>query len=70
MKTISIDIGFFFELWESQGVGNIQTFLNIFKQRMRDFFTQDWHSRLQNSTRARCYLTFANFQYQKYLDVF
>ena len=56
----------FLEVWESQGVGNIQMFLNIFKQRMRDVFTQDWHSRLQNSTRARCYLTFANFQYQKY----
>ena len=36
---------------------------------MSDVFTQDWHSRLQNSTRARFYLTFANFQYQKYLDV-
>ena len=31
----------FLEVWESQGVGNIQRFLNIFKQRMRCF-----HSRL------------------------
>lgn len=36
---------------------------------MRDVFTQDWHSRLENSTRARCYLTLADFKYQKYLDV-
>ena len=54
----------YFEVWESQGVGNMQTFLNIFKQRMSDVF--DWHSRLQDSTRARCYLTFAKFLYQKY----
>ena len=31
----------FLEVWESQGVGNIQTFLNTFKQRMRDVFTQE-----------------------------
>ena len=43
--------------------------LNIFKQRVRDVFTQTWHSRLENSTRARCFLTFADFKYQEYLDV-
>ena len=59
----------FLEVWEAQGVGNIKAFLNIFKQRIKDVFTQEWHSRLENSTRARCYLTFANFQYQKYLNV-
>ena len=42
--------------------------LNIFTQRIEDIFTQDWYSRLENSTRARCYLTFAYFKYQKYLD--
>ena len=36
---------------------------------MRDVLTQDWHSRLENSTRARCFLTFADFKYQEYLDV-
>ena len=30
---------------------------------------QDWHSRLENSTRARFYLNIENFQYQKYLDI-
>ena len=59
----------FLHVWESQGVGNENAFLKIFKQRITDNFTQNWHSRLGNSTRARSYLTFANFQYQKYLDI-
>ena len=59
----------FLEVWEAQGVGNIKAFLNIFRQRVKDNFVQDWHSRLEKSSRARCFLTFANFQYQKYLDV-
>ena len=33
----------FFEVRESQGVGNEELFLGIFKQRVRDVFTQDWH---------------------------
>ena len=44
-----------------QGVGNIGVFMNIFKQRVRDIFIQNWHERLENSTRARCSLTFASF---------
>ena len=59
----------FMAVWESQGVGNIETFLSVCKQRVRDVFTQNWHSRLENSTRARCYITLASFQYQKYLDI-
>ena len=58
----------FLEVWEAQGVGNANAFMNIFKQRIKDVFTQQWHARLENSTRARCYLTFATFKYQQYLD--
>ena len=58
----------FLEVWEAQGVGNNELFFSIFKQRVRDVFTQDWHSRLENSTRARCFITFASFQYKTYLD--
>ena len=46
----------FMVVWESQGVGNIETLLSTFKQIMRDVFTQNWHSRLENATRARCYI--------------
>lgn len=59
----------FMEVWEVQGVGNINAFLNIFKQRVRDVFTQEWHARLENSSRARCYITFSSFRYQTYLNV-
>ena len=58
----------FLEVWEAQGVGNVNAFMNIFKQRIKDVFTQQWHAKLENSTRARCYLTFATFKYQKYFD--
>ena len=58
----------FLEVWEAQGVENNELFFSIFKQRVRDVFTQDWHSRLENSTRARCFITFASFQYKTYLD--
>ena len=59
----------FFEVWESQGVGNEKLFLGIFKQRVRDVFTQNWHLRLEDSTRARCFITFSSFQYKTYLDM-
>ena len=68
VKDLLSRLGFLI-VWETQGVGNVKPFLNIFKQRVRDVFTQDWHSRLENSTRARCFLTFADFKYQEYLDV-
>ena len=58
----------FLEVWKAQGVGNVNVLMNIFKQRIKDVFTQQWHARLENFTSARCYLTFATFQYQKYLD--
>ena len=48
-------------VWESQVVGNcIETCLSSFKQRERDVFTQIWQSKLDNSTRARCYITLAS----------
>ena len=59
----------FQDVWFFKCVVNINIFLNTFKSRMRDMFMQDWHSRLENSTRARFYLNIENFQYQKYLDI-
>ena len=56
------------EVWDFQGVGNEQAFLVEFKKRTKDIFVQDWHSRLEESTRARFYNTVANFGYQSYLD--
>ncbi|MCG8047978.1 MAG: reverse transcriptase family protein, partial [Candidatus Thiodiazotropha endolucinida] len=47
----------FMEVWLAQGVRNSETFLKAFKLRLKDIFVQDWHSRLETSTRARCYIT-------------
>ena len=61
----------FLEVWNAQGVGNINNFLYIFKTRVRDIYIyiQDWHSRLENSTRARFYINLSNFEFQRYLEV-
>ena len=58
----------FMDVWIFQGVGNVKLFIDIFKLRLRDIFMQDWHSRLENSTRSRFFIHIANFQYQTYLD--
>ena len=39
----------FFNVWFSQGVENPNSFLQHFKQNIRDVFEQDWHARLENS---------------------
>ena len=59
----------FLNVWLAQGVENSNSFLQHFKQRVRDSFIQEWHARLENSTRARFYVNIANFQYQTYLDI-
>ena len=60
----------FGDIWEAQGVENPKSFLEIFKQRrIKDNFVQEWHSRLENSTRARTFINIKNFKYQPYLDI-
>ena len=50
-----------------QGVGNDNLFISVFQQHVKDIFVQDWHSRLENSSRAVFYITFCNFEFQPYL---
>ena len=57
------------DVWIYQRVGNIEVFLRIFKVRLKDMFMHDWHSRLEESTRARLYITIAKFEYNIYLDI-
>ena len=59
----------FLEVWNAQGIGNINNFLHTFKTRVKDIFIQNWHARLDASTRARCDIYIANFHYQKYLEL-
>ena len=59
----------FNEVWINQGVGDVDIFLNLVKQRLTDTFIQNWYTELRNSTRARCYVIFCNFGFQSYLSM-
>ena len=59
----------FLEVWNAQGVGNINKFLHTFRTRVKDIFIQDWHARLENSTRARFYINIAYFRHHRYLEL-
>ena len=59
----------FLEVWNAQGVGNISKFLGMLKTRVKDIFIQDWHARLEDSSRARCYINIAKFEFQQYLKI-
>ena len=58
----------FHEVWIHQGVGNYNNFIAAVKQRLTDTFIQNWTARLEESTRANFYRTFAAFKLQPYLD--
>ena len=58
----------FNEVWINQGVGNINVFLSMAKQRLTDNFLQGWQERLNNSSRANFYSAVSKFQFQPYLD--
>ena len=58
----------FSEVWNSQGIGNIQLFLSSFKQRIRDIFVENWDSQISNSARASTYSLFSQFDFKLYLD--
>ena len=68
VKTLLSVYGFG-DIWEAQGVENQKSFLEIFKQRIKDNFVQEWHSRSENSTRARTFINITSFKYQPYLDI-
>ena len=55
-------------VWLSQGVGNVNAFLNLFKQRLTDNFTQNWHERLSNSSRANLYTHIADLRQKANLN--
>ena len=50
-------------------MGNETAFLTLLRQRLQDMFIQDWHSRLDLSSRASLYRNLSNiFCYKSYLD--
>ena len=58
----------FFEVWLAQGVGDMNKFLLILKQRFADHFLQNWSERLEASSRASFYKHICFFKFQPYLD--
>ena len=57
-------------VWLSQGVGDPELFLNIFKQRLKDCMQQNWIESINNSTRCESYIHFKTMlNPEKYLYV-
>ena len=68
VKTLLSVYGFG-DIWETQGVENPKRILEIFKQKINDNFVQEWHGRLEKSTRARTFINITSLKYQPYLDI-
>ena len=59
----------YYEVWVNQGVGDYNIFMLSLKQRLTNNFVQNWHSSLEESSRAIFYRSIASFQFQPYLNV-
>jgi exonuclease III len=68
VKSLLCSLGFH-DAWLMQSVGNIDMFLFVVKQRLRDHFVQNWSSRLQDSSRALFYRQISCFKLQPYLSL-
>ena len=49
---LSLHVLGFYEVWLAQGVGNVNAFVRVFEQRLRDNNVQNWSSRVENSSRS------------------
>ena len=67
LRNMLSELGFY-EVWAQQGVGNYDVFISYFKQRLTDTFIQNWRARLEQSSRASFYKSFAVFELQPYLN--
>jgi len=52
----------------AQGLGDNCSFISLLKQRCKDIFVQEWHSRIEGSTRTTFYKTFCSFGFKSYLN--
>ena len=58
----------FFHVYVAQGARDEKNFLSLLKQRVNDHFIQNWHQRLNESSRALLYRQIYIFQFQPYLE--
>jgi hypothetical protein len=68
VKNLLDNLGFN-QVWIFQGVGNVNIFMTVFKERVRNHFQQNWNVNLNESSRARTYKLFSDWKFQPYLDV-
>ena len=61
------DFGFSY-VWMNQGVENINAFIKIFKQRVKDIFIQNWDADLSQTSKAKTYILIKSFDFKMYLD--
>ncbi len=54
VKTLLSNLGFY-NVWLNQGVGDVDVFISVFKQRLTDNFIQCWQARINESSRALFY---------------
>ena len=59
----------FFEVWLNQGVCNVNQFLTVLRQRLKDQYMQDWSNEINNSSSARFYRNNSDFCIQPYLNL-
>ena len=67
VKSLQDNLGFG-HVWKEQGVGSINMFLRIFKERLTDNFAQGWDDEVHNSSRANTNKLISNFSFKDYLD--
>ena len=57
VREILSKTGFYF-VWLHQGVGDVKSFLHVFKQRVLDMFTQEWSADIRDKERYETYRSF------------
>ena len=57
VRNILYKYGFGF-VWINQGVGDMNSFVEVFKQRLIDCATQEWHDNMMTNERLRDYCTY------------
>ena len=57
-------------VWLSQGVGDINSFVNVFKSRLKDNLLQEWHALVNESSKAYHYKNFkCTLEMESYLSL-
>jgi len=68
VRNLLCELGFY-DAWLAQSVGNVNMFLSLAKQRLKDHFIQNWSSRLEISSRALFYNNIKCFELQPYYRI-